>query len=100
MMDPLGVLAYSGPVPLEDLVWLIGDTPSAALGQIIALSEKGLVLVTGLPLPQLRGLAHELAAHPSVDQTAALERLHTALANTKGTVELTRDGLRVAPATA
>lgn len=98
-MDVLGILAYSGPLPIEDLVWRSDATPSGALEQIITMADKNLVTVSGIPIDQLRNLLQEIGQGQQVNPDATLERIHGALASTTGVVELTKDGFRFAPAT-
>jgi hypothetical protein len=99
-MNVLEILAYSGPLPVEDLVWKAGDTPSEALEQIITMADKGLVMVRGIQVEQLRDLRREIGVGQPGNADAALERIHGVLASTRAVVELTKDGLRSAPATA
>jgi hypothetical protein len=94
------MLARSGPLPIEDVVWKTDDTPGGVLEQIIAMSDKGLVMVSGVPMEQLRSLLLEVQQNQANDGDATLSRIHHALGDGRATIELTRNGLRAAPAIA
>jgi hypothetical protein len=87
-------------LPIEDVIWKAGDRPSDALEQIITMSSQGLVMVSGVPVEQLRELLREVRQSQPENSDATLSRIHDALANTNATIELTRSGLRSAPAVA
>ena len=95
------MLSYSGPLlPIEDVLWSTGDAPGEALEQIINMTGQGLVLVNGIDVEQLRTLLGEVRAAAPGDVDSTLRRIHAALADRSPTIELTRSGLRTAPAVA
>lgn len=97
-MNILEVLPYSGPLPLEDLLWKSDGRPDKALEQVLAMSARGLVVVNGIAVDKLRDLLRTVQGHPKGDVSANLRSIHEALAPTSPFVELTSKGLRAAPA--
>jgi hypothetical protein len=100
MSNVLGMLSYSGPLPIEDVLWRAGDAPGEALEQIINMAGQGLVMVNGIDVEKLHTLLREVREAAPENADLTLGRIHTALADTSPTIELTRSGLRSAPAVA
>ena len=100
MANVLGMLSYSGPLPIEDVLWRAGDAPGEALEQIINMTNQGLVLVNGIDIARLHALLVEVRAAVPGDSDSTLRRIHAAFADASPTIELTQRGLRTAPAVA
>jgi hypothetical protein len=97
-MSVLESLAYSGPVPVEILLWKSGSSPSDALSEILRLQDRDLVAVSGISASRLQELRLRVHDMPAGDLDAAMSAIHDALGDTDATIELTTAGLRAARA--
>lgn len=100
MADILGMLAITGPLPIEDAIWKSGNKPADSLQQIVMMERNGLVAVRGTSIDRLRDLHAEVAALEPQQGDAALDRIHQAFANEDASIELTKIGLQATRAPA
>ena len=98
-MNVLESLTYSGPLPVEILLWKSGSSPGDTLEEILRLMDRNLVTISGMSLTRLQDLLTRVRGIPAGDTSAAFSAIHDVLGDTDAAIELTTAGLRVARAT-